>query len=100
MQHNAKAQNTLNYSVQVQHNKVGLFVVFSFATQYNALTGSQSVTQRIAHCVQSLHYKATNADVQRIVARQQQLDNALQVCDYTSGGVCKLLCKNDEAAAQ
>lgn len=93
-----QAQNTLNFAVHQQKNKVALYVVFSFARIFNALSHTYSVTQRIAHCVVSIQHDATNEQIAQIVAKQQQLDNAASVQDYTSNAVRKLLHKNDDAA--
>jgi hypothetical protein len=89
-----QAANTLNYAVQQQKNNKALYVVFSFARTYNALTQTASVTQRIAHAVTSASCNATLAQIAAIVAKQQALDNAASVCCYTNSKVSSLLQKN------
>ena len=93
-----QATNTLNYSVQKQRNNKALFVVFSFARAYNALTESFTVTQRIAHSIVSASNTATLEQIANIVAQQQQRDNAANVRNYTSSAVFKQLEKNTNAA--
>jgi predicted MFS family arabinose efflux permease len=90
-----QAQNTLNYSVQKQHNNNALYVVFSFSRVLNALTQSYTVTQRIAHAVATAQHNATTAQIAAIVAAQAKHDNAAAVRDYTSSAVCKQLARND-----
>lgn len=93
-----QAANTLNYAVQQQKNNAALYVVFSFARTYNALTQTASVTQRIAHAVSSAASNATLAQIAAIVAKQQQLDNAANVCCYTNDKVSSLLQQNSNNA--
>lgn len=94
---NMQAQNTLYYSVQMQRNNAALFVCFSFFTQYNSLTKSRSVTQRIAHYVATLQHNATSAHLQALVAQQQQRDNAASVqCCTVQAAAQKLLQQNDK----
>ena len=93
-----QAANVLNYSVQKQRNNKALFVVFSFARAYNALTESFTVTQRIAHNIVSASSTATLEQIADIVAQQRVRDNAASVRNYTSSAVIKQLQKNTNAA--
>jgi len=93
-----QAANTLNYSVQQQKNNKALYVVFSFARAYNALTDSYTITQRIAHAVTSAACNATLAQIAAIVAQQQALDKAANVRNYTSDKVGTLLQQNSNNA--
>jgi hypothetical protein len=92
-----QAANVLNYSVQQQKHNKALFVVFSFARAYNALSQTHSVTQRIAHAVTSAACNATHAQIAAIVAAQAKRDNAASVQNYTNNAhVIKQLDNNSK----